>query len=227
LLLLSGLLLWLRRARKLSAVLIAAGTSAYLLFSSGPVAHFLLGSLEYAYPAQLAALPTDRPQTIVVLSAYGQDDASIPLSSRVNGSGLFRLVEAHLIATPRRGDRIIVSGGGENARVMRDILLALGVPPQAITLEELSQNTYQSALHLRPLLGEQPFYLVTSAGHMPRAMGVFQKQGAHPIAVPTDYFAARNVFAVSPWPAAHNLALSDLAIHEYIGRFWYWLNDRL
>lgn len=225
--LICGLALAAWRKPRLSLMVTALATTLYVLLASGPVAHWLLGSLEYRYPPHLDPLPPNRPHTIVVLSAYGQDDRSLPLSTRLNGSGLSRVIETFLLAAPPRGDRIVVSGGGNNARVMRDLLVALGVPAQAIMLDEKSVNTYESARHLRLQLGTQPLYLVTSAGHMPRAMGVFEKQGMRPIAIPTDYFAARDPLGASLWPSAHHLTLSDLALHEYLGRLWYWLNDRL
>ena len=76
-----------------------------------------------------------------------------------------------------------------DARMMEQIALSLGVDNDRLILEEKSLNTYEEAIELKPLLKNDPFVLVTSARHMPRAMMLFQKQGMTPIPAPTDYLS--------------------------------------
>lgn len=115
-----------------------------------------------------------------------------------------------------------VFGAPAVAGFMRNAALFLGVPNTAIKLENGSQDTAQEARLLKHKLGQAPFYLVTSAYHMQRALWLFQSAGLHPIAAPTQYLTLQN--PIQPgrtWiPSSTNLSYSDIAIHEYIGLWW-------
>jgi uncharacterized SAM-binding protein YcdF (DUF218 family) len=122
---------------------------------------------------------------------------------------------------------VIVSGKAETTTVMIELLQSLGVPETRIRGDHEAANTAASAANVKQLLGEGRFFLVTSAGHMRRAMGVFQKLGLAPIAAPTDYQLPKEVrqaeWRISPF----HLWCSDLAVHEYLGIWWYRLRGRI
>ena len=60
---------------------------------------------------------------------------------------------------------------------MKRWALRLGVPESVIVVEEHSRTTYENALHTKAMLGSARILLVTAAYHMPRAVGLFEKQG--------------------------------------------------
>ena len=64
--------------------------------------------------------------------------------------------------------------------------------------------------------------LVTSAYHMPRAMGLFAKAGFSVRAYPVDYrsLGGGRDWRLNPDPA-RGLRLFDLAVHEWIGLVAY------
>jgi uncharacterized SAM-binding protein YcdF (DUF218 family) len=107
-------------------------------------------------------------------------------------------------------------------------LIQFGVPSPAIVLEETSRSTAESAVNVGMLLREHddPFFLVTSAGHMPRSLAVFRKQGLEPIPVPIDHQLPKDwrKANLAPRPAA--LVVSDLAVHERLGLLWYRIRGR-
>ena len=70
-------------------------------------------------------------------------------------------------------------------------------------------------------------FLVTFAGHMRRAVGVFRKKGVVTIPAPTDYMLPRSAWHASWTTSAVHLQASDLAVHEYLGIAWYRLTGRL
>ena len=74
----------------------------------------------------------------------------------------------------------------------------------------------------RGICKSEPFYLVTSALHMPRAMKLFLKQGLNPLAAPSDYpfyWESRNKF--NQWaPHPYNLVIINTVWHEHLGRLW-------
>lgn len=102
---------------------------------------------------------------------------------------------------------------------------ALGLPRTRLIQEDRSRNTRENATFtadkIQPKPGER-WLLVTSAWHMPRAVGCFRKVGFAVTAYPVDYRtggpldAARfNAFASS------GLVLLDLVAKEWVGLVAY------
>lgn len=219
-------LLCFRSTRKYGGVLGFAALTLYMFFGSGPVAFLLLGHLEYLIPAASQS-EREGALTIVVLAAHAETEAGVPLSSFVNNASAVRLLEALSLFQAVPGTRVIVSGGGETPTIMRDVLMSAGIPPDRILVDGASTSTFESAIHLRPALENAPFLLVTSAGHMPRAIGTFLKAGANPRAVPTHFMTRRNWLAIQYLPSPVHLGYSDLAVSEYAALLWYRLRGWL
>lgn len=213
-------LLCSRRSRRLGIGLSIWAFACYGVFASGPVAFMLLGNLEFQIPSATAS-ERENVHTIVVLSAYGESDPSIPLNSRVSSGTAFRLLETISLFQAAPRSQVIVSGGGVVPGLMRDLLISAGVPSDHIVVDDNSLSTLESAVHLTSMLGAAPFLLVTSAGHMPRAKGVFEKLGGSPRAVPTHYMSKRNWLAIQYLPSPAYLGYSDLAVSEYAALCWY------
>ncbi|MBB5322530.1 YdcF family protein [Marinobacter oulmenensis] len=124
---------------------------------------------------------------------------------------------------------IVVLTGGHDARfsttssaeAMRRFMKALGVPDNAMVLEEKSRNTTQNADFTADILEERGInriLLVTSALHMPRAQGLFERQGLEVIPAATDH-EVREGPAWRLWmPDTEALDGSSRAIKEIVGR---------
>jgi uncharacterized SAM-binding protein YcdF (DUF218 family) len=207
-------------ARKFGIRLCLTALILYVLFGSGPVSFFLLGHLEYRIPP---ATPSERNgiHAVVVLAGYAEDDEAIPLSSRVNNASAIRILEAVTLYRAAPASTIFVSGEGAVPRVIGDVLVAVGIPPDRVQIDAASFSTAESARHLLSFVGSSPFLLVTSAGHMPRAVKVFEKLGMSPRPVPTHYMTRRNWLAIQYLPSPVSLSYSDLAISEYAALLWY------
>lgn len=220
-------LLLLRRSTPIATALLILSASVFTLFSSGTLATLLLSPLEYRYP--YLQNPAQYPQVtkIVVLTGYAAKDHLMPLSSYVNGSSAYRLLEAKHLYQACSQCEIVVSGFEPAASIMKTLLIELGVPAAKIQVDGASPHTSASAINLRALLGTQPFFLVTSAGHMPRAMGVFAQQGSKPIPAPTDFSLPKDPLAAHIWPSPLHLYYSDLAVNEYAGLLWYYLTGKI
>ena len=210
-----------RRTRRYSLALAAASGLVLLVFGNGLVATLLMSPLEYEYPALHD--PTRHPEvrTIVVLTGWAADDGVFPLSAKMNATSAFRVLEAANLYAARPDCRVLVSGSDIAARIMHQQLQRLGVPDQALLIDSESGNTAASAARVRELLGDAPVFLVSSAGHMRRAMWTFQQRGVRPIAAPTDHLLPRSPWNASWTTSAPHLLASDLAAHEYAGLAWY------
>ena len=81
--------------------------------------------------------------------------------------------------------------------------------------------------HLTQPSSESRWILVTSATHMKRALGSFEKQGWNNlIPYPVDFITRPGVhaggFSLSAGPS-----LIRIALHEHIGYLAYWLTGRI
>lgn len=221
---LSGLVLicgW--RVRVWGGFLCVLGLAIYMICATGPVAFWLLGHLEYQVPSASTA-EREGVRTIVVLAAYAEADAAIPLSSRVNSGTAFRLLEVMRLFRMAPDATVIVSGEGGAPHIMRELLVSGGIPSTRVVVDDHSSSTFESGRNLAPTLGTVPFLLVTSAGHMPRAMKVFRKAGTNPYAAPTHFLTRKNWMAIQYLPSPLHLVYSDLAVSEYEALVWYAIN---
>lgn len=119
-------------------------------------------------------------------------DVIIVLGASVDGDGspgqtLDSRIE-HAVTLWRRGlaQRIICTGGytGQAHRsessACRATLIALGVPDEAIHIEEHSQNTYENAQHALEIMAENDLrtaVVVSSGYHLLRARWLFWRAG--------------------------------------------------
>lgn len=223
-----ALVVWLiPRVRSMAVIPLFAAALLYLVLGNGLTSFWIMSHLEYEYLPGQEVVTGEVADAMVVLTGYAKANASIPLSANVNATSGFRVLEAARIFNRARRMSVIISGNGEVPMIMRDLLVAMGVPEKFITTDTVSYNTYESAVNLRDRLMGKRFYLVTSAGHMPRAMGVFLKQGLEPVPAPTNYLSTPSMRDWNILPNGQHLAISDLAVHEYLGLMWYRLLDRI
>jgi len=220
-----GLLIY--RARRISIVCRLIGFLIILVFSLWPTANFLINPLQSQY-SPLLNIPTTVSK-VVVLGGGVSGGKNYPPNIRLASASLSRLIEGirvfKVLQTTNPNTQLILSGG----RVFQSPAVAgkmgntaeiLGVDRKNIVLEDGSTDTHQEAVFLRKTLGENPFILVTSAYHMPRAMALFKALHMHPIAAPTQFIGTHTM--LSSWfiPDAGALTSCDTAIHEYLGIWW-------
>ncbi|MFC5385556.1 YdcF family protein [Aquamicrobium segne] len=156
----------------------------------------------------------------------------------LNSSG-DRFVEAAILARRYLDASVVVTGGsgslmlegeGDGETAPR-LLTALGVAPARLILETKSRNTHENALFTHEMVKPEPgeiWLLVTSAFHMPRSMGLFQKIGFDVVPWPVDYRTAGNeYFGLAQDNVQDSLQNLTLAIREWIGLYAYWLTGRI
>jgi len=87
---------------------------------------------------------------------------------------------------------------------------------------------YPASSGLQPVPGAgERWLLVTSAWHMPRAVGIFRALGMNPLAFPVDFRTYGNDDDWRP-PFDGPLALrnADTGLHEWVGLIAYRLSGR-
>ena len=158
--------------KRIAGGLVGGALILYIFFGSGIISFWLLSNLGTRYPPLKAVDGLKGVNEIVVLTGYAAADPALPPSSEVNAVSAFRLLEARRILNFLPDANVIITGSADVAAIMGDLLVSLGVPQSRIILESQSCNTFESAVQVQKLLRDKTktFILVTSAGHMPRAM---------------------------------------------------------
>jgi uncharacterized SAM-binding protein YcdF (DUF218 family) len=82
------------------------------------------------------------------------------------------------------------TSGASEAAIAKQFFVSFGIAPDRISIEKRSRNTEENAQFTAQLIHPTPqsqWLLVTSAYHMPRAMGTFQSAGVNVIAFPVGW----------------------------------------
>ena len=218
----AGLLAWKNAARKVAGRLFAAAGVFLLIWSWMPTAALGVWTLERRYPQEL--LPGRDAQAIVVLSSsfYAPNP---PRPRTVPGWGTY-LRCRHAAWLYREGWRmpVVASGGRQGDRVMaeimRDALVAEGVPRESIWLEGESGSTQENAAFSAKLLlprGIRRIVLVTEAYHMRRAERYFRKEGFEVEPAPCAYRSAEFDGSWEQWiPNARAITINEHTLHEWL-----------
>jgi uncharacterized SAM-binding protein YcdF (DUF218 family) len=209
------------------------GTAAVLLAVAGwsPLGNWLILPLEQRFPPWDAS--RGAPDGIVVLGGAISPETSADRDEPQLNEAAER-VAAMVFLARRYPDAKLVYSGGSGGLVFNeameadyalDLLERLGVPRARVRIERRSRNTAENAAFtkalVQPKMGER-WLLVTSAAHMPRAMGIFRKQGFPVEAYPVDWRTGGNADAAIPFfTASGGLARTDNAVREWVGLVAY------
>lgn len=104
-----------------------------------------------------------------------------------------------------------------------------GLDLTRITFESESRNTHENAVLSKKLLApaqDENWLLITTAWHMPRAVGAFCKAGFPVIAHPVDHWTLRGELLRLEWDFADNLNELGVAVHEWLGLLVYRLTGK-
>ena len=215
---------------------LTAGAVMLLACGFGPLGSMLLLPLEQRF--ERGPLPPD-VAGLIILGGFelgGMTQARGQLS--VNEAGE-RLIEGLRLGRSLPSAKVIYTGGEAKfvgseksgaASSISDVFVSMGIGRERIVLEDMSRTTWENADNLRAILKPRPgqrFLLVTSAFHMPRAMGTFRASGYDVIAWPVDYRTAGLGEALTPyWTIYGGLEILDMAIKEWVGLLAYRLTGR-
>lgn len=206
-----------------------------LIGGIGPVGRALIQPLEDRFPV---FIDDGRPvDGIIVLGG-----AELPLIFAARGQPAFqesaeRLLAMGELARRYPQARVLFSGGSSQLRAapseadtVRAALPALGLAPDRVEFEATSRNTAENArlslAYAKPAPGER-WLLVTSAFHMPRAMGCFRAAGFDVTAYPVDFRTTGSDLDELNRSVSGGLMELDLGVREWIGLVVYRLTGRI
>lgn len=129
--------------------------------------------------------------------------------------------QAHLAFTG--GSGVLAGAAISEADVARTLFTSQGLD-RPVTFETHSRSTYENAVLLQAIVTPrhtETWLLVTSASHMPRAIGSFRKAGWPVVAWPVAYKMGRAVRLDPEQALPGRLGGLDMALHEWIGLLGY------
>ncbi len=231
-----GFVLLATRFRRAATYTLALGIFSLLFFGLSPASNFLLLTLSERFPAWKS--DGRAPDGIIVLGGAIDAEATTARRSIEMDSSGGRILAMLQLARQYPSARIVFTGGSANliqapipeAPIAGRLLEDFGVTKDRIVLEDRSRTTAENATFTRELISPKPgerWLLVTSAFHMPRAIGTFRKAGFDVEAYPLDWRTRGWIDASVPFDKLHaGLARTDLAVHEWTGLVAYWLTGR-
>lgn len=215
------------RWRRMGKWLIVLDAVLFLAFGVGAFNPFLK-RLEMQCPPfdgdDASLCEAHRGATVTVLG-QGLDDEDVPERFCDNDGLRRRLSEGAYVAHCIPGSRLVVSMSGDapserKVEAIRQFIKGYGLDPESVFFYEDARDTREEALSTIDLFGASNIVVVTSASHMPRALIIFRKHGADPIAAPCDY---RYFGDGTRWTwhelhfGLHNFARADRVMHETFG----------
>jgi uncharacterized SAM-binding protein YcdF (DUF218 family) len=228
---------WARWGRRFVSI----GAILLLLAGLSPLGNALIVPLEDRFPrADLDRPPP--PAGLIVLG--GAEDRLVGTARQAPAlnEAAERMVEAVMLAHRFPGTKIAFSGGDAGLLYPSDseakgaavLFTALGVPRERLILESDSRDTYENAALLKKELDQRGdlgagrrWLLITSAYHMPRAVGAFRQAGFDVEPWPVDYRTRGRADLTRPFDkVSEGLRRVDAATREWIGLLAYWLTGR-
>jgi len=236
-LLMLGAMLCLRRHPKASQGLGWSAVAMLLLIGWEPMPDALLRRLETQYPALPLSANLKSYAGVVVLGG-ALEPAYVwtqPGQSALNGAAE-RMTGVLPLLRREPGLRVLFTGGeGElfgdglpEAARAAQFFSSQGILVQQVMYESTSRTTFENALFSKNVPGidpTQPWLLLTSAWHMPRAMATFSKTGWNVTAYPVDFRAGQQ----TPWmqySMDKGARKWKLALHEWLGLLAYRMSGK-
>lgn len=225
---------------RLRTARVAACSALVLLYglSAGPASSYLIAILEQEFPPFQMSSGQSFDAIVVLTGGILPKTGARPTAELGDATTQRTLcgVDAY---SKGLAHTLLLSGGPTgtpetDAVEMGTLATRFGIPQDALVLEKVSRNTYESAKEIRRLLGDRAnILLVTSAFHIPRSMRLFQKQGLHVTPFPCGYLTSQRIgawpkFTLNSFvPSLGSMRRSEVAINELVGLVVYKLAGKL
>lgn len=229
------LLLWAGKARA-GRGLVSLALLGALFVAVFPIGKTMTGMLENRFQRP-EPLPDNITGIIVLGGVLNQfiakkRGASAP---RIAAGRFFEFIR---LARLYPDARLVFTGGSgslnspdiKEAEFAAPLLKSWGLDIGRVTFEADSRNTFENAIFSKALIKPGPddkWILITSAFHMPRAMGVFRSAGWNVLPAPVEYLTTGDERLFVPqFRFGAGINAFSHAVHEWLGLSFYWLTGR-
>ncbi len=223
------LLLWIGNV-KWARVVLTTVSLLMLFIALFPVGEWLLYPLESKYSNRV-----EWPQQIdgiVVLSGAEKTKVSKSWGSAEFNGSMERDSAFIELAGQFPAAKLVFTGGTGSmidqqtraADIARRFFIQQGLDPRRILFERESRNTHENAIFSKKRVqpeADENWLLVTSAWHMPRAMGTFCQNRWKLIPYPVDYQTQRDNLLRIDLDFGEHLVSLGIGIKEWLGILVY------
>lgn len=232
---LGGILFLALRMPKTGFTLLGLGTLALVVATLTPLGLLMMSTLENRFPRP--KLPENVAGIVVLGGSFDTRVAMTRGEVELNDAS-DRVTGAMALAIRYPNAKVVFSGGSaamfaedvSESSVAQRFFASLGLAPERLILEDRSRNTFENAVFSKQIAQPEPgqtWLLVTSASHMPRAVGCFRQAGFDVVPVPVDYQTPSGSYVWVPSTATiRNVEKIHFAIREYLGLFAYWMSGK-
>ena len=226
-----GALLLLTRFARAGRGLMAVALVLLAICAFSPLGNFLLYPLEQRFPTWDSS--RGEPDGIIVLGGPIDADLSVAHGVPVITAAADRIIGGATLAHRYPNARLVYTGGSSNlisndakeADYATALFQGLGIPKSRLIMERQSRNTKENAEFSKQIVKPKPgerWVLVTSAYHMPRAIGLFRKAGFAVEAYPVDWKTGTKEDLFKYYVIADDgLQLVDTGVREWLGLIAY------
>lgn len=225
---------WRRGARLLLTLLALSG----LIIAIVPVGTWMLAFIENRFPpVPVTTLPPKVDGVISLAGGINQFVARARKQLTTRAGDSERITEFAMLARRYPEAKLVFSGGSgdlfrqdvSEADVVAEYVKLLGLDPSRVLFEKHSRNTYENAVAAHVFINPKPtetWILVTSARHMPRAIGTFRKAGWKVVAFPVGFVTEGEDRADLSFNFIGGLGRIQYAVYEIAGLLVYWITGR-
>ena len=223
------------RHSKLGLRIVWTAATLFALILVFPLGSWLVKPLEDRFPHR--AWP-NHVDGILVLGGGAVPKILLERGMPLSLTGSARVLAAADAARRYPNAKLVFSGGssqlignsGTEADVASVIFRQAGIDTNNVTFESRSANTWENIVFSQKMVSPKPsetWMLVTSAFHLPRAMGVAQKLGWKMIPWSSDYLTG-TYFSGPSFPSSFSANLNELelAVHEWFGLAAYRVTNK-
>jgi uncharacterized SAM-binding protein YcdF (DUF218 family) len=229
------LLLFLLRQTKKATILLVLLTFCILFLSFFSVGDWMLYPLESRFQHN-PELP-DQIDGIIVLGGPVIPDRSVEWQQLETNQFHERFSSFIQLAQLYPDARLVFTGGNAStdadnptsAQIAEAYFLKSGISAQRLIIENKARNTAENASYSRLLLNPQAnetWLMITTAFHMPRAIGVFCQQNWKVIPYPVDHQTLPSKLYRPQFSLIAHANHLILASHEWLGLLAYYLSGK-
>lgn len=241
----SGLILSrFQRWARVGGQLVVGGFVLLLVIGFSPLGKWMTVPLENRFAG--VQLPAEGPTHIIFLGGFEQAAIAQARGQMSTNAAGERLLEAVRLGLRYPAAKLVFTGGygwliGTPVTAVQSVSAYLqdaGIAKARIIVEDRSRNTWENAAFVREAIAADGkpcpcrFALVTSAAHMPRAVGVFRKAGfdhgarrLYPVPVDFRTRGTGDLWDTYFW-MHEGVEQTDLAFKEWVGLAAYYVSGR-
>ena len=234
-LILAGVGLLLAGAVKKAKILLSLSALAIVAVCVLPLGTLLLAPLENRFPSP-PKLPDHVDGIICLGGAENAYLSSFTGQAEVGAAAERYLGFIRLIRSYPDAIRLFSGGSGSlshqdfrDADVAKMAFEDLGLDSSSVIYESCSRNTYENGKSSKAAVNPKPgqnWIFVTTAAHIPRAVGVFRKLGWKVIPYPVDHVGSQNMPVKLSMNFSGNLDRLKWAVREWTGLTAYYLTGK-